>query len=103
MPTYVLPDANRERPFSGDDLVSHLRKFWQRQFGFELPSDADVSMVGNLPMLRWSDATGDHTITYARQERGHLEWFMDGSEEPIKLLPGPRAARTMRALVGIAE
>lgn len=97
MPAYVLPDHNRPSPFTPEDKIDHLKKFFVRTFGYEASELGTVEASGTGSQLVTDGATGQHTFTYARQPSGQLAWFMDGAEEPIPLRPG-RAGQQMREL-----
>jgi len=97
MQNAIVPDYERVSPFSEQDKIDHLGKFFERTFGFPASEVGTIEAHGTGALLKTIGASGPHTFGYARQSNGVLAWFMDMSDEPIAFRPA-RVGQQMREL-----
>jgi len=87
MATPILPDADRESPFSAEDRAMHTTKYAERSFGASIGDIGTVAAEGNSAVLVVTVEGTAYKLRWARQPNGQILWFVDGDDRP--LVPGP--------------
>jgi hypothetical protein len=96
MATPILPDVERESPFSAADRAMHVTKYAERSFGAPI---GDIGTVETDGSSAWLVVTVDGTaykLRWARQPNGSIFWFVDGDDRPLTGGPSSRGLAQLR-------
>lgn len=99
MPSYNLPDADRETPFSNEDRIMHTTKYAERSFDQPIDAIGTVEMRGKLAVLVVTVDGVAHELAWARQPNGHIMWFTLADSQPLPAGPSSRALTQIKGVL----
>jgi hypothetical protein len=102
MPLEELINQARTSPFTDEDRLDHLRKQVERQFGVAADSLGTVEIRDGKAVVVFDHNGATHIMSWQRQARGEIYWYIDGAEKGINLGDQGRALqRLMDRLDGV--